>query len=186
MHNYYPNTPETITAALDVLKDEMLKEDLKHIRIEAAAEHLIDADFEVILEQNTVMPIQKMYLLIEMSYLQPPLNFEEAVSKTASKRFFPILAHPERYHFLHHKPKKYTKFKSQGLLFQMNMLSLSSYYGKEVQKAAFKLLEDGQIDFVGSDVHHITQLEAVKNITLSKKTLNQILPVISNTIEIFF
>jgi tyrosine-protein phosphatase YwqE len=186
MHNYYPNTPETISAALDSLKDGMLDHNLKHITIEAAAEHMIDANFEVLLEQGEVMPMREMYLLMEMSYLQPPLNFEEAITKTASKRFFPILAHPERYNFLHHKPKKYIKYKQQGILFQLNMLSLANFYGKDVQKIAFNLLEAGQVDFLGSDVHNQTQLDALKSITLSKKTLEQILPVIQNTIEKFF
>ncbi len=186
MHNYYPNTPQTISASLDLLKNAMLQEKLKAISIEAAAEHMIDANFDLILEEGLIMPLKREYLLLEMSYLQPPLNFQEAISNTASKRLFPILAHPERYTFLHQKTKKYTKYKQQGILFQLNMLSLGDFYGKDVQKIAHTLLDEGKIDFLASDVHNQTQLNAVKSIVLSKKIENKVLSVISNTIENFF
>lgn len=186
MNDYYPNTPTTIFDALESLKNRMLQADLKHIAIEAAAEHMIDGHFDAILENGGFMPLKSHYLLVEMSYLQPPLNFDEAIIKIVSKRFFPILAHPERYGFLHKKPKKYAKFKQQGILLQLNMLSLSGYYGKDVQKVGHTLLEDGFIDFLASDVHNILQLESLKNLTLSKKSLEQLLPIIGNTIERFY
>lgn len=186
MHNYYPNTPQTILASLDLLKNAMLQEKLKAISIEAGAEHMIDANFDLILEEGLIMPLKREYLLLEMSYLQPPLNFQEAISNTAGKRLFPILAHPERYNFLHHKPKKYAKYKEQGILFQLNMLSIGDFYGKDVQKIAYTLLDEGRIDFLASDVHNQTQLNALKSIVLSKKIENKVLSVIRNTIENFF
>ncbi|MEA1785980.1 CpsB/CapC family capsule biosynthesis tyrosine phosphatase [Arenibacter sp. GZD96] len=186
MHNYYPNTPTTITAALNRLKKEMLHHGLKDSNIEAAAEHMIDDNFETLLENDGIMRLKADYLLVEMSFLQPPLHISEAIEKTTGRGLFPILAHPERYLFLHQSLKKYDQFKAQGVLFQMNMLSLSSFYGKEVQKTAFKLLERGQIDFLGSDVHNLSQLHALKEITLSKKNAARLLSVIDQTIGRFY
>ncbi|MCG2461890.1 histidinol phosphatase [Flavobacteriaceae bacterium F89] len=186
MQNYYPNTPETIGNSLNQLQNELLKNNWKDVYIEAAAEHMIDANFESLLENKEVMPLRKNYLLVEMSYLQPPLNFEEAIAKVASQGFFPILAHPERYGFLHHQIKKYAGYKEKGILFQMNLLSLGNYYGNAVPKVARKLLEEGFIDFVASDVHNIQQLQTLKNLTVSKKTLELVLPVIDKTIGHFY
>ncbi len=186
MHNYYPNTPQSINSSLFVLRDELLINDLKNISIEASAEHMIDDNFEALLEKGEVMPMRNGYLLVEMSYLQPPINFKEAIIKTASNRFFPILAHPERYGFLHHNLKKYQKFKEQGIHFQMNLLSLSEYYGDEITKMAYKLLDEELIDFVASDVHNLQQLDALKEITLPKKLVKQLIPVIQRTIEVFY
>ncbi len=87
MQNYYPNTPQTIGDSLTLLQNELLKNNWKDIYIEAAAEHMIDANFESLLDKKEVMPLRKNYLLVEMSYLQPPLNFEEAIVKAASQRF---------------------------------------------------------------------------------------------------
>ncbi|WP_276166299.1 tyrosine-protein phosphatase [Zobellia alginiliquefaciens] len=186
MSNYYPNTRETISAALTELKNALLKNGLKDVSIEASAEHMIDDNFEHLLDSNGVMPLRKDYLLVEMSYLQPPINFDDAIIKTASKRFFPILAHPERYGFLHHRKKRYREYKDNGISFQMNLLSLSEYYGKEVPKVAQELLENGLIDYVASDIHTMTQLEALKKLTLSKKMVEQLLPILNNTIQTFY
>lgn len=186
MHNYYPNDQNTITGSLNLLKNALLAENQKDVSIKASAEHMIDDNFEILLENEGVMPMKSNYLLVEMSYLQPPINFEEAIIKTAAKRFYPVLAHPERYGFLHHRMKKYREYKEHGILFQLNLLSLGEYYGKEVPKVTFELLEEGLIDFVGSDVHNMAQLNALKNLTVSRKTVQQLLPIISNTIETFF
>lgn len=185
MYNYYDNTPETIQKALSNLQEELKKSNMNDVVINAAAEHMIDSNFETILTEKQVMPMQKDHLLIEMSYLQRPINFDESIVAIAHNRFFPILAHPERYNFLHGKIKKYGKFKQQGIYFQLNMLSLSEFYNKEVQKVAFKLLEEGMIDFIGSDVHNLDQLNALKKITLNKKTKAMLLPIIENTIYRF-
>ncbi len=185
MYNYYDNTQETIQNSLSVLKEELLKNGLNDVYITAAAEHMIDSNFETILEEKQVMPMQKDHLLIEMSYLQRPINFDESIIAIAHNRFFPILAHPERYNFLHGRTRKYGEFKQQGIYFQLNMLSLSEFYNKEVQKIAFKLLEDGMIDFIGSDVHNLEQLNSLKKLTINKKTKELLLPIIENTVERF-
>lgn len=186
MNNYYPNTPETINNSLLLLKDELLKRDLRHVSIEASAEHMIDDNFESILEEGKVMPIRKMYLLVEMSYLQASINFDEAIQKVAKNRYFPILAHPERYMYLHNNFSKYLQYKKDGILFQMNFLSLSDFYGKEVQKKAVKLLEDESIDFVATDIHNIHQMEKLKEMRVSNSILKLLLPVIEKTIGNFY
>jgi tyrosine-protein phosphatase YwqE len=96
------------------------------------------------------------------------------------------LAHPERYNFLHLKSSKFKKYKKQGILFQMNLLSLSDFYGKEVKKKALHLLDEGLIDFVASDVHNLNQLGFLKNITLSNNVADKIIPKINNTISNFY
>lgn len=185
MHNYYPNTAESINNALQELKNKLIENNLKDVSIQAAAEHMIDSNFEDILENDEVMPLAKNYLLVEMSYLQASINFDEAIRKVASKRLFPILAHPERYIFLHNRIKKYKSYKESGMLFQLNILSLTDFYGKEVQKTAFKLLEEGLIDFIASDAHNMTQLTALKGARLSAKHLDLLIPVIDKTIVNF-
>jgi protein-tyrosine phosphatase len=186
MDNYYPNTSATIHTALAELKKSLFDNDLKHVSFDVAAEHMIDANFESLLDRAEMMPLRKKYLLVEMSYLQPSINFDEAINKIASNRFFPILAHPERYNFLHLKSSKFKKYKKQGILFQMNLLSLSDFYGKEVKKKALHLLDEGLIDFVASDVHNLNQLGFLKNITLSNNVADKIIPKINNTISNFY
>ena len=181
MHNYHDNTPKTIASALKLLQDHLRKHKMTNVVVDAAAEHMIDDNFESLLEQKGVMPMRKDYLLVEMSYLQRPINFDESIAAIIAKPYFTILAHPERYNFLHVRPRRYKEFKQQGILFQLNLLSLGEFYGKEVQKMAGKLLDDGLIDFIGSDVHNMNQLETLKKLTVSKKTKELLIPIIENT-----
>ncbi len=186
MHNYYPNTKETIDGALAELQNELLKNDLKEVVIAAAAEHMIDDNFENILSKGMVMPIQKEFLLVEMSFLQPPINFDKALIRIAENQYYPILAHPERYVFLYQRPRKYQEYKDRGMRFQLNLLSLGDHYGKQTTKMALKLLENGLIDYVASDVHNLHQLKTIKELTLPRKVLRQVLPLIRQTIEVFY
>ena len=185
MHNYYDNTPDTINNAQKLLQSELVKKEMHAVKFASAAEHMIDSNFESILEEKRTMPLGPDHILIEMSYLQPPINFDEAITAVTHHRFFPVLAHPERYNFLLNRTHRYAELKEQGILFQLNMLSLSDYYGKEVSKVAYKLLEGGMIDFIGSDVHNLNHLNALKNIALSKKAVQLVLPIIEKTKETF-
>lgn len=185
MHNYYPNDKDIILDARKKVRDRLSTEGLNNISLDAAAEHMVDDNFEFLLEQGKIMPIRDRYLLIEMSYLQPPLNFDEAVQKIASHRYFPILAHPERYNFLDQNSSRFMKFRNNGILLQMNILSLGDYYGKEVQKKAHKLLGNGLIDYLASDIHNLQQLDYLREIQISEDHLKLLLPIIEKTIHDF-
>jgi len=186
MQDYYPNTKDTIQGALHTLKNELLNKGLTDIAIDAAAEHMIDAHFEELVEQGEVIPLRSEHLLVEMSYLEASLNFKDAIQKVASSGLFPVLAHPERYGYLHHKRSKFHKYKKNGILFQLNLLSLSDYYGKEIYKTANYLLDNELIEFVGTDIHNIHQLQALKEVKISKSLMEKVYPIIKNTIDIFY
>nr|WP_299067452.1 CpsB/CapC family capsule biosynthesis tyrosine phosphatase [uncultured Allomuricauda sp.] len=186
MNHYYPNTSATVKSSFDLLEKELSANNMNNIRIDYAAEHMIDDGFENNLESRQVLPLRKNSLLIEMSYLQPSFNFEYSIAKITQHNYFSILAHPERYVYYHKKYGIYKDLKSSGILFQLNFLSLSGYYGIEIQKVTRKLLKDGLIDFVASDVHNRRQLSALKEIKIPTKVLNLILPIIENTIKTFY
>jgi len=57
--------------------------------------------------------------------------------------------------------------------FQLNINSLSGYYGKSAEKLAQYLLKKDYYNFIGSDLHHFRHIEALSNpiTTLQLKTL---------------
>ena len=181
MENYYPNNPTTINNSLSLLKNGLKMNNLDHIHIDVAAEHMIDSGFEKLLEDHKFMPLSKSYLLIEMSYLQASINFNEAINKISDIGIFPILAHPERYIYFYNKINKLQAIKDKGVLFQLNIMSLSSYYGKEVNTNALKLLKANMFDFLASDIHNKNQIKVIKEITVSNNILDFIIPIISKT-----
>ncbi|RYY36533.1 MAG: hypothetical protein EOP46_06045, partial [Sphingobacteriaceae bacterium] len=129
----YPNNRETITAALAKVK---AAPELKGIDISAAAEYMVDLDFNSVMEQGPLMELPDKHVLIEMSYLAETPDIEQHVFNLKVAGYQLILAHPERYTFYHRKPEKVERLKDMGCLLQLNLLSVTGYYGKEVKEAA--------------------------------------------------
>ena len=186
MHNFYDNDRESINDSLERLKSALLEHKMKDFAIEASAEHMIDDNFESLLDDGGEMPLRKDYILVEMSYLQPSINFDEAIIKIAQKGYYPILAHPERYIYLKGRMRRLSEYKSRGIQFQLNLLSLGEYYGSDTYSNALKILDAGLFDFVGTDIHNLNQLNALKEMKLSKRVHKKVLPLIYNTIEDFY
>ena len=57
----------------------------------------------------------------------------------------------------------YFKLKEQGFLLQINLLSLTGYYGKRIAKAAHFMIAENLVDLVGSDMHHVGHLDMMQN-----------------------
>lgn len=181
MNDYYGNNISTIQSTHKLLKEEVAKSNLDVNSIRFAAEYMIDANFENLLENKELLTLKSNYILMEMSYYQAPLNLDEVVFKTFSQGYLPILAHPERYSFFHSRPEQYKLLKKQGIPFQLNILALGNHYGSSINKMAYKLLEAGMYDFVGTDTHHIAHLTKIKEIKMPEKKLKLIRPLIEKT-----
>ena len=136
----------------------------------AAAEHMMDDTFVELFKSKPLQTLKENYVLVEMSYINAPINLYDILFELQLAGYKPVLAHPERYMFFHHKFEEYNKLKKAGCLFQLNLLSATGYYGEGVLKAAEKLLNENMIDFTGSDVHHKRHAEAFKNNVPFKKT----------------
>jgi len=103
-----------------------------------------------------------------MSTFNPPINLSEILFEIKLAGYTPILAHPERYSFYKDDINKFIELKDSGFLFQLNLLSMSGYYGEKVKNMAIKLLQDDFFDFAGSDVHNYQQLEVLERGFTSK------------------
>lgn len=136
----------------------------------AAAEYLMDDIFLKLLQTQPLLTVKDNYVLVEMSYLNAPIQLYDILYELQLQGYKPILAHPERYLFFHFKYEEYKKLKKVGCLFQINLLSTTGYYGKPVLDICRKLLDDGMVDFTGSDTHHERHTEAYKKTVLIKKT----------------
>jgi protein-tyrosine phosphatase len=163
MSDFYPNNPKKIREGLEVLRNA-IKEVGLNIVIEAGAEYYLDDGFLENLKQGDMMKIGDDYLLCETSYLQKPLQFDEMVFQTTIAGFKMILAHPERYQYIIDFKKEYQDLKEKGIYFQVNINSFSGYYGKDAQKKALFLSEAGMIDFLGSDIHRLKEVETLKKV----------------------
>ncbi len=151
MVDYYRNTSETIAAALYVLQNELQNQQIE-IELDAAAEHLLDEGFEVLLDEGRVMPMKDNYLLFEMSFIDAHPNLIPVIQKMREMGYKPILAHPERYPYF--SIENCENVKSWGCDLQMNTISLTGYYGTKTKLLAETMIDRHLVDFISSDMHH--------------------------------
>lgn len=181
----YPNTPEIIKSKLQEVKNELIKRGITGISIKAAAEYMMDEEFSLILEKGELLTLKDNLVLVEMSYFSPPNNLFDILFQLGLKGYKPVLAHPERYNSYHKNFRIYQKLKNAGCLFQLNLLSLTANYGKEVQKTTERLLKENMYDFVGTDTHHFEHLNSLINIS-TKKNLAKIEHLLENNKKFLF
>jgi protein-tyrosine phosphatase len=167
MSHRYPNTRAIIEEGLAALKKE-LQERAIAIEIEAASEYYLDETVMALVDKRDIMTFGDNLMLFEMSYVQPLHFLEEMLFEIKVAGYKPVLAHPERYLYMHEDFSRYERLKEMGLLFQVNIPSFGSYYSSSIEKTANKIAEAGMIDFLGSDAHKIAHLEALKQVKAEK------------------
>jgi protein-tyrosine phosphatase len=166
----YQNSRESILPRLTAVKAALAEADV-NVEVEAAAEYMIDHEFIEMIsnsKKEDLLTFGKDYILVEMSYLSPSPNFEKVIFDLRMLGLQPILAHPERYNYYHKDFKQYEQFKELGCKLQVNLLSLSGWYGSQVKKAAEELFENGMVDFLGTDMHHEKHLAMLKKMVTKK------------------
>jgi len=159
----YRNTPETIGNALEKTKAACSAAGIG-MELSAAAEYMLDDHFMCIIrDQQPLLTISGNFVLTEFPYSLPPVNEEEMVFGIITSGYRPILAHPERYAYFHENYKVYHKLKEMGFHLQVNLLSLTGYYGNAVAKAARYILVKDLAVLVGTDLHHARHLGALQD-----------------------
>lgn len=166
VHN---NTYDGILRKLDEVKTTLLKQQID-MPIAAAAEYMVGLEFANTIKTNQpLLTFGNNYILIEMSFAAVSQNIVEVIFDLLMKGYKPILAHPERYSYYHHNFDIYEEFIGRGCLLQVNLLSLTGFYGKPVLKIAERLIKNKMVSFLGTDMHHDGHLNMTKNLVASAK-----------------
>ena len=170
----YRNDATTINKALALIKDALDEKQID-FKITAAAEYMLDSYFlELLYLKTPLLTIKNNLLLTEFSYADKPYNVEQILFNIITEGYQPMLAHPERYGYYHNDLKQYNYLNELGFVFQVNLLSLTGYYGKPAARAANYILKNNLASFVGTDLHHERHLNALsdnKNKTLFEEAL---------------
>jgi protein-tyrosine phosphatase len=183
MSDAYRNTPETIHAKLEELRSYLTSRGIE-IDISAAAEYYLDESLFKSLEQGEpLLTFGDKYLLFETNFITEPFNLKEFIFLATSKGYKLILAHPERYLYLHNNLEKVQDLLDRGVLMQMNISSLTGYYSKPVQRMAIKLVNHRMIHWLGTDCHHLQHAhlaESARRLRYFRKALT--LPLLNNSL----
>ena len=167
MKNVWDNSTSSIGDAYNLVHSE-LPELSKQVSLQFASEYFLDENLIRLAQQEKLLSLKDNFILIEMSYLNAPIQLYDFLFELQLKGYQLVLAHPERYNYFHSNKKEYQKLKKAGCLFQLNLLSTVGYYGKNVAEIADYLLKENLYDFVGSDIHHKNHVAAFQNKVMIK------------------
>lgn len=163
MWDMYKNTNEIILQQLELIREAVKAEGL-NIEINAAAEYFLDDHVEKLVKDNTpLLTISGNMVLVEFSLAYPSHSIKDILFEMQMQNYQPVIAHPERYIYLEQNKDFYEELKDIGCLFQLNLLSLSGYYGKSPQVLAEHLIKKEYYDLIGTDLHGFRHLEALHN-----------------------
>ncbi len=157
----YRNNAVTIMAALDMVKTACLERGIK-MELSAAAEYMLDDYFmQLIQQKQPLLTLHKNLILTEFSYTNEPNNIKDILFAILTEGYQPILAHPERYFYFHRNYDAFYQLKELGFHLQVNLLSLTGYYGKEVSKAAHFIIDKDLASLLATDLHHQKHVQAL-------------------------
>ena len=163
----YQNTREDILLKFEVLKEKIKEEGLE-VELGVGAEYYLD-DYvkELLKKKEPLLTITKNLVLVEFSLASEPIDLTDILFELQVQGYQPVIAHPERYIYNERNKYFFEVLKSSGLLFQLNILSLSGFYGKSVQEMANYFLKNEFYELAGTDLHNQHHLEALANPALN-------------------
>ncbi|RMI15110.1 MAG: hypothetical protein D6681_04595 [Calditrichaeota bacterium] len=149
-----PELEKDYFTKLEILRGEAHLEKIP-VRIHSGGEMFYHHFLDQTVKQTGVGTLGKkgLYVLMEFPMFLMPTGAEEILFKLTTDGYIPIVAHPERYSAVLQKPTKALEFIKYGALLQVNAGSVLGDFGREVQKIALWLVENGYVHFLGSDAH---------------------------------
>ena len=170
----YKNTPEIILAGQEAVRKRLEQTDIA-IEFVAAAEYFMDDYFDVLLaDQVPLLTIKDKLILVEFSFIRPPMDLKDKIFKLLIQGYQPIIAHPERYLYYGAHKHWYDELKEMGCMFQLNMLSLCGYYGKKQEELAHYLIQKKYVNLLGTDLHNYRHLQIFKASTSIMDSVNKL------------
>lgn len=170
--------PENNTIKLRIGFNEFSANCSVDIQLRLAAEYMIDSGFQTHFK-NGLLAMKSRHVLVENSCIAPFSNFNTLLSRMVTEKYIPIIAHPERY--LYMSDNDYSALKFKNYKFQLNLLSLSGYYGSQVQHRAEFLLKNDLYDFIGTDFHNLDIFKKrIAKIVLTQELIGQLKKLIQN------
>jgi len=163
----FENTPQSLTAAGEVLKQAIADAGMD-MEIHVSAEYRVDEYFEKEYAAGHILPMPGNYLLLENSFQQELLELDQLLFDVQVKGYKPILAHPERYSYYTSRRKRFTQLHNAGVKFQINILSLTGYFGAGARDNVIWLIKNQMVDFLGSDMHSVEHAEIISDYLRSK------------------
>ncbi|WP_434296967.1 tyrosine-protein phosphatase [Clostridium sporogenes] len=151
----YEEKYSTVKEKVDYLSKVAKKNNI-NIEIFLGQEVLIHKKTVELYEKGYIGTINNTsYMLVEFPMTIWEYYYMDVLYELRVRGINPIIAHPERYKFMHEDISNINKFLEEGYLFQINTGSLEGIFGKNVEKISKELIKNRICNFIGSDAHSI-------------------------------
>ena len=169
------------------IQKELDKRDIS-VKIYSGAEAYIVPDLDDLYRKKIIPTLANSnYVLFELPFTTKVVYLENVINNLITRKYIPIIAHPERYLYVQEDPNMVVRLIEKGVLLQANYGSIDGIYGKEAKIALKKLLKMNAIHFLASDIHRAdsiytrtdSMLRKIERIIGSKKMdqLTQVNPL---------
>lgn len=184
MSDFHQNTTAYLTERFDSFLKCLEKDGINDIpELKLGAEYMLEAAFNKHKEEG-LLTYADHHVLVETSYMMPPIGFLSLLEDLMDTGYLPILAHPERYIYMDNED--YDALKHIGAKFQLNYLSMTGAYGRLAKEKAADLLKKDYYDYVGSDFHHLPRhLESFAVKSLTSKQIPALQSLFDNNKQLF-
>ena len=169
---YCSYNPEKLEK-LEVLRN-LVKENNIPVNLYLGNEVFINDNIVNDIKENRIYTLNNSkYLLFELPFHNQILNLADIIYEIKIQGYIPILAHPERYSYFQDDYDMVDNLREEGLLFQANYASILGYYGKSAEKLLKYMLKNEYVDFLGTDIHHVSKTYVTDNFKKIEKLFNK-------------
>ena len=132
MQDMYPNKRDDILKRYEVLKQHLETEGID-VELGVAAEYFLDDNLKKLLaDKEPLLTFGDNLVLVEFSMASEQYNFKELLFEMQMQSYQPVIAHPERYIYQEKNKEFFEELKAAGYLFQLNIMSLREFMGKQL------------------------------------------------------
>lgn len=152
----YRNDFASILKVLDALYVEMQRENL-HINIVLGGENYVSHATMHRLKEGKFVTYNNngKYMLVEFAWTKNAYDHPSVYLKEILEAgYIPVIAHPERYEWVHEDYDLIARWRNMGCLMQVNRTSVFGWDKiKAANETAQRMLADDLVDVIASDAH---------------------------------
>jgi len=159
----FDNTSEQLVRAFARF-EESVREEADLPRISLSSEHYFDEEvFRRLLAGHGLPYPGGRAVLLEFYDMDFLPAVDNRLFELRRRRLVPVIAHPERYRCFWQSHERLSALVASGSTALLDLGALIGKYGKEPQRCARRLLEDGLYHAACSDAHRASDVEDVED-----------------------
>lgn len=154
MPGVYENEGPDIAAAVTSRQAVLGREGIA-LRLVVGADVHVDPGLVAGLRSGRIPTLNgSRYFLFEPPHHVAPPRLEDSLFSILSAGYVPVLTHPERLSWAEGNYDLIVELSHRGVLMQLTGGSITGRFGRQVQRFADRMLDDGIVHLIASDAHN--------------------------------